>query len=78
MPQQVNYRRWTKDELEKTLKNLAIMDLVGEFYSGEIDGPHQEIRWNADGSVEVLTPHTPHDLPPIHQTPKPSRNRAKA
>lgn len=56
---------FTKDDLERIIRYMSQQQIVGQFFIGKFG--EQEIRWMADGSVEVITKYTEggwEDLPP--------------
>lgn len=55
---QVDWVKYRKQDLEELAKFAAKLRLVGTLYRGNI-GEQQDVKWNEDGSLEVLTPHTP-------------------
>jgi hypothetical protein len=55
---------YTKDDLERIVRHMAQMQITGHLFIGKFG--EQEIRWNGDGSVEVITKYiqgTYEDLP---------------
>lgn len=57
MKERTEYVRYTRADLEELVKCGAKLRLIGSIYRGSIG--EQEVRWSDDGSVEVLTKHTP-------------------
>jgi len=55
--ERVEYRRYTKTDIENALKFNAQLALIGTVYYGVIG--EQEVRWCEDGSIEIFTHHTP-------------------
>lgn len=48
---------FTPADLERLAKQTAELKIIGNFYTGAFHG--QEVTWHKDGSVTVVTTHTP-------------------
>lgn len=71
---QIDYRRYSKEDIERMIRMAAQMALIGRIYFGKIEDD-AEIRWLPDGGCEVLTKHTP--APPPVADFGPSKARRK-
>jgi len=59
---------YTKDDLERIVRHMAQMQIIGHLFIGKFG--EQEIRWNVDGGVEVITKYLQggyEDLPAVTQ-----------
>lgn len=75
MTAQTDYRVFTRADIDCLIKNAAMLQLVGHMYCGHIG--EQRLRRNRDGTVEVLTSHTPASLPSYRATPARRRGRPR-
>lgn len=57
LKERIEYKRYSKEQITEALKFVAKLDLIGSIYCGKIG--EQETRWLDDGSLEILTRHTP-------------------
>lgn len=59
--QRTEYMHFSRKAVEELAQYAAKICLVGSAYWGNIG--EQEVRWTADGGIEVFTKHTPHEGP---------------
>lgn len=50
-------RTFTKEDLAEIAKNVAKLEIIGDIYRGEFHT--QEIIYQSDGSLMIITSHTP-------------------
>jgi hypothetical protein len=56
---------FSKDDLERILRHLSKQQIIGHLFIGKFG--EQEIRWLAEGGVEIITTYTEgglEDIPP--------------
>lgn len=63
---------YSRENLEQMAKSFAKMSIIGDFYVGDIQA--QSAEWRSDGSIVVITTHTPESLDSMMQR---RRNRIK-
>jgi hypothetical protein len=69
---------YSKDDLERILRHLSQQKIVGDFFIGKFG--EQEIRWLANGGVEIITSYTEgsfEDLPPPKQLEASAEHKSK-
>lgn len=60
---EIDYARYTREQVDEILKFTSKLKLIGPMYIGEIG--EQTVRWCDDGSVEVLTTHKRGRIPAV-------------
>jgi hypothetical protein len=68
---------YSKDDIERIIRYLSQQQLTGQLFIGKFG--EQQIKWNDDGGVEVITKYTEggyEDLPP-KQLEAPAEHKTK-
>jgi hypothetical protein len=70
---------YSKDDIERIVRHIAQQQIIGHLFIGKFG--EQEVRWNGDGGVDVITSYRqggyedlPHEDQPL-SLPKKKKNK---